>query len=372
MQDRVHQLLNTLDPTRHRIVFQCVIGGLGLLLLLALLSFMLLARQALSAQTVNRAAVVVVFGNGNSQKHCVEFSEDELSGLDLLERAGFNPSVDASNAMGVAICKIGRNGCNYPNQNCFCECQGAECVYWSYWIGDAGGNWKYSGMGTSNRLVRNGDIDGWVWGVGTTSGASPPPAITFEQVCGAQTGNATPTETATTSPTETPTVTTVPPTATTAPPTATLTATSVSPTFTLTPSPTLAWTETRLPTITGEATATRFVPTPRIAQNSAPPPTLPPEPTPEWVPTPFEEQNLPLPTGTRLPTRVAIGQSNSVNATRAAEELELAEQAQTQAEEKAQLRHTLSGIVLVGGLLVGGAGLVVLLAGTGWYMMRRR
>lgn len=371
MKYKVLHLLEAFDPTRHRVVFQFVVGGLGLLLLVLLLGFSLLVREALSAQTVNRAAVVVVFGNGNTQKRCIEFTEDQISGMELLDRTGLDVSVDASNAMGVAVCKIGRNGCNYPSQNCFCECQGAECLYWSYWTGDAGGDWTYSGMGTSNRALRDGDIDGWVWGVGTTSSASPPPAITFEQVCGVTVGKATVTPTATEIPTETLT-------ATSAPATATFTATSVSPTVTRTPTQSLTPTETRTPTIAGEATATRVVPTRRIQQNSAPQPTPPPEPTLEFEPTPFIEENQPLEqqaTSTRpprTPTRVAILSSQSANATRAAEEMELAEQAQAEADAEAANRHMLSGIVLVGGLLVGGAGLIVLLAGAGWYVMRRR
>lgn len=365
MKSRVLHLLEKVDPNRHRVVFQFLVGGVGLLLLLSLLAFSLMVRQALSAQTINRAAIVVVYESGNTFQKCVEFTGDEISGLDVLTQTGLDVVVDASNAIGVAVCKIRKNGCDFPGESCFCKCQGAQCKYWSYWSGDARGNWTYSSMGTANRMLHNGDIDGWVWGVGTTSNASPPPAITFEQVCGAAAGKATMTPTATEAPTDTPTATSAP-----------ATATSVSPTVTRTPTLSLTPTLTRTPTLPGEATTVRAAPTRRIVQNSAPQPTRPPEPTQEFVPTPFIEENQPLDqraTPTRAPallTRVAILSSQSANATRAAQELEMAQAAD--AQTAIVDRHLLSGIALVGGMLVGGAGLIVLLAGAGWYVMRRR
>lgn len=369
MKSQILLLLDKVDPNRHRVAFQFLVGGIGLLLLLALLAFSLLVHRALAAQTVNRAAIVVVFESGNTFQKCVEFTGDEISGLSMLEDTGLDLVVDATNAIGVAVCKIRKNGCDFPGEGCFCKCQGGPCKYWSYWSGDARGNWTYASMGTANRTLHNGDIDGWVWGVGTTSNASPPPAITFEQVCGAQAGKATMTPTATEAPTDTPT-------ATSAPATATFTVTSVSPTVTRTPTLSLTPTWTRTPTLLSEPTIVRTEPTRRIQQNSVPQATRPPEPTQEFVPTPFIEENEPLaPRATpirppALLTRVAILSSQATNATRAAEELEMAQAAE--AESAIIDRHLISGIALVGGILVGGTGLIVLLAGAGWYVMRRR
>lgn len=369
MKSQILHVLEKVDPNRHRVVFQFLVGGIGLLLLLTLLAFSLMLHRALAAQTVNRAAIVVVFASGTTFQKCVEFTGDEISGLSMLEDTGLDLVVDASNLIGVAVCKIRTNGCDFPGESCFCKCQGGPCKYWSYWSGDASGKWTYASMGTANRMLRNGDIDGWVWGVGTISNASPPPAITFEQVCGAQTGKATMTPTATEAPTNTST-------ATSAPATATFTATSVSPTVTWTATLSLTPTLTRTPTLTAEATTVQVAPTRRIQQNSVPQPTRPPEPTQEFVPTPFIEENQPLEpraTPTRasaLLTRVAIMSSKSANATRAAEELEMAQAAE--AEPAVIDRHLISGIALVGGMLVGATGLIVLLAGAGWYVMRRR
>jgi len=368
MKVRVLYLLQTFDPARHRVAFQFLIGGLGLLLLTSLLGLSLMLREALSAQTVNRVAIVVVFESGNTHQQCVEFTGDEISGLDVLQQTGLDLVVDASNQIGVAVCKIRRNGCDFPAENCFCKCQGEKCQYWSYWNADPRGDWTYAGKGTSNRMLHNGDIDGWVWGLGTQTGANPPPAINFDQVCGAIT-KPTITPSPTTPPTETLTATAAPATATPTNPLPTATRTT---TVTYTPS------VTRTPSLTGEATSTRFVPTRQVQSQSAPRATRPPEPTQEFIPTPYIEENQPLElqaTSTpppRVPTRVSILSSRSANATRAAEELEMAEQAQSQADEQANMRHLLSGIALVGGLLVGGAGLIVVLAGGAWYLLRRR
>lgn len=146
--------------------------------------------------------------------------------------------MDASNAIGVAVCRIDHEGCTYPSQPCFCQCQGSPCIYWSYWR-LASGTWKYSSVGASSAFVRNGDVDGWVWGSGAVSGATPPPAVTFDQVCAPSTATATRTSTATKppptntlSPTNTPvrlTATAAPPTNTFLPPSRTLTVSNVKP-----------------------------------------------------------------------------------------------------------------------------------------------
>lgn len=138
------------------------------------------------AQGPNRAGLVVVYANGQVSTQCVEFSEPSISGYEVLMRAGLNVSIDASNSMGVAICRIGNDGCNYPQQPCFCQCtdlSGAvPCLYWSYWHLQ-GNTWQYSGMGASNHQVAHGDVEGWVWGSGVMGGGNPPPGVTFEQLC---------------------------------------------------------------------------------------------------------------------------------------------------------------------------------------------
>ena len=152
---------------------------------LAIVAFAAVLPGASSAQMSgpNRAGLVIAHGNGETIKRCVEFAESQITGLELLQRAGLNLNVDASNAIGVSVCSIDSEGCTYPDQACFCQCQGSPCVYWSYWHLTADNAWQYSNMGTANNALHNGDVDGWIWGAGTTSSANPPPQVTFDEIC---------------------------------------------------------------------------------------------------------------------------------------------------------------------------------------------
>lgn len=182
---------------------------LGLVSLISLLGLLSLA--AAQADGPNRAGLIVA-NDGNVIKKCVEFSEDEINGYDMLKRAGLELNVDASGGMGAAICRIDGTGCSYPEENCFCRCQGADCRFWIYWHLD-GGDWQFSGLGASNTRVRHGDVEGWIWGEGSpNTGGAQPPRVTFEEIC-AEPPTATPSPTATDMPTATP----VPPAATATP-----------------------------------------------------------------------------------------------------------------------------------------------------------
>lgn len=309
-----------------------------------------------TAERVKHAGVVVQFGSGQVENKCVEFNEGSLSGLELLDRAGFDTKVDAGNAMGVAVCKIGKDGCNFPTKPCFCQCQGESCTYWSYWR-MVDGAWQYQANGASNTANHNGDLEGWVWGAGTTSSATPPQLTSFEQVCAvaAVTETITPTvatATATVTETGTPTQTR----------TKTLTPTR---TQTLTPTPSLTPT-TRPPTTTRLFIATNPPrPTARSVAQARPTnspvveiATEPPPPTETETPRPT------LPPTKRPPTRVAIN-SGSGNAPNNGAETEV------QHEADARTGRVL-GLVLLGGIGVAGVGLFALVGGLIWYVYRRR
>lgn len=140
------------------------------------------------AQTTNQAALVVRHGAGQVETRCVEFSEPQITGYDLLARAGFDVSVDAM-GLGAAVCAINGTGC--PANNCFCQCSGASCQYWSYWH-QANGSWDYSMVGASSYPVTNGVVEGWSWGPGSVTQAIAPPLLTFEQICAAPVENTPP------------------------------------------------------------------------------------------------------------------------------------------------------------------------------------
>lgn len=179
----------------------------GFLSLICLFGFLSLI--AAQADSPNRAGLIVAH-DGKVIKKCVEFSEEEINGYELLRRAGLELNVDANSGMGAAICRIDGTGCSYPEENCFCQCQGAGCRFWIYWH-LANGGWQFSGLGASNASVRHGDVQGWIWGEGSpNTGGMQPPLVIFEEIC-------TEPPPAPPSPTALPTDTPVPPTATAAP-----------------------------------------------------------------------------------------------------------------------------------------------------------
>lgn len=134
-----------------------------------------------TAQDDARAGLVIVHGDGSVMTRCVSFDPPSLSGAELLVRSGIDLAMEAG-AMGAAICRINGEGCNFPQEACFCQCEGTPCRYWSYWRLQEGA-WVYSNLGAGNTTVRNGDVEGWRWGIGTAQTAEPPPLLTFEDIC---------------------------------------------------------------------------------------------------------------------------------------------------------------------------------------------
>ena len=151
--------------------------------LLLLLMLPLLVVPALgSAQGTNRAGVVVVSGNGEVHTACVSFAEPSIGGLELLEQSGLDVTMQLAGGNGT-VCSIAGEGCIFPRETCFCQCQGGgACRYWSYWH-LAGGGWQYATAGAPGYRVQPGGVDGWVWGAGDSDQAVQPPAVSFDAIC---------------------------------------------------------------------------------------------------------------------------------------------------------------------------------------------
>lgn len=125
-------------------------------------------------------AVIVDYGNGQVASRCVSFTEESITGYEALQRTGLPVDTDFQTG-GAAVCRIDGQGC--PSEDCFCSCRGGgECKYWSYWHlnNDV---WNYSSAGSSIYRVYDGAVDGWVWGLGSVTQASPPPLMSFDEVC---------------------------------------------------------------------------------------------------------------------------------------------------------------------------------------------
>jgi hypothetical protein len=132
-----------------------------------------------SADSPIRVGLYVQFQDGSTFTQCVEVDAPEATGLDVLRQSGLGFIFEPGGGMGTTICKIGETGCDYPGEDCFCQCLGNPCQYWTYWY-EAEGQWKYSPLGISSRVVEDGDVEGWVWGSGQEA---PPAEILAEDMC---------------------------------------------------------------------------------------------------------------------------------------------------------------------------------------------
>jgi hypothetical protein len=150
-------------------------------------------------QEPNHAGLVVQFPDGRVETACIAFSEDELTGADLLGRSDLPTILDYSTGLGAKVCKISDTGCNYPGEDCWCQCQGSPCAYWNYWL-LKNGQWAYSPLGAGSRRLGNGDVDGWAWGDG-----QQPPRISLDEICQREVEATEATALAFTSPLKTPT-----------------------------------------------------------------------------------------------------------------------------------------------------------------------
>jgi hypothetical protein len=154
---------------------------IGLIIIFA--SVALLPALARTQDNPNRAGLVVQYGDGQVETACVAFAEEQISGLELLTRAGI-PHIAQQSGGSAAICKIRGDGCDYPAEDCFCKREGLGSVYWAYHlrVDDA---WRYSNQGVSSVQVQNGDVQGWAWGMGDSDQGVQPPALSFVQICDA-------------------------------------------------------------------------------------------------------------------------------------------------------------------------------------------
>lgn len=165
-------------------------------LAVAVMALAALVAPADAVDEPHRAGLLIVHSGDRVSQRCIEFSEEMIDGLSLLQRSGLDLNVDATGSAGVAVCRIDNEGCAFPDQPCFCECLGANCIYWSYWRLTAGGEWQYANIGAASSIVSDRDVEAWVWGAGNSAG-SLLPVVSFDEICAPAAPTATPTMTAT-------------------------------------------------------------------------------------------------------------------------------------------------------------------------------
>lgn len=156
------------------------------ILLLPLIGLTVLLTVPISAQDQTVRVGLVIKGQGGQvSTYCLTLTPDHANGLDALRATSLDISAQIG-ALGAAVCRIQTVGCSYPAETCFCQCQGNQCNYWSYFYQDTDRRWLYSGIGPSTRKLKTGDVDGWLWNEGkdlTPVGGLPD--LSFDTICSA-------------------------------------------------------------------------------------------------------------------------------------------------------------------------------------------
>lgn len=148
---------------------------LGALVVLAMLAALVFSPSASAADT-NAAGLVVRHGDGRLVYVYVEFTEPEINGMELLTRSGLATEVTSFSGLGTAVCSLDGEGC--PSDDCFCQSDDNPSSYWQYLSRRPDGTWNLEMNGPDNRVVRDGDVDGWSWA------ADDPqlPAISLDEI----------------------------------------------------------------------------------------------------------------------------------------------------------------------------------------------
>jgi hypothetical protein len=142
------------------------------------------------ARAAGAAGIVIRHSNGRLVYALVPLAGNGMTGAEALQKSGLGLNVSVGGSFGVAVCTIDGEGCQSPKEDCFCKSYGDPALYWHYYQRNSDGSWRTSGIGAGNRVLHDGDVDGWSW----TGGDSNLPPVTLEQIAGAvQSTNATPT-----------------------------------------------------------------------------------------------------------------------------------------------------------------------------------
>ena len=110
---------------------------------------------------------------------CVEFAQEAIGGLALLQMAGVSsgqpPQIYDWGGGAYTVCQLDRQPQTVPDR-CFGPMSGPN---WSDWS-QTGNGWVARSTGVSGYTVRDGDVEAWSYSVGT---GSRPPLVSFGQVC---------------------------------------------------------------------------------------------------------------------------------------------------------------------------------------------
>ncbi len=141
---------------------------LWLLLSLAVLLAALLLHPAptLADGELHHAGLIVRDGEGRITYAWVPFPEEEIDGVQLLERSGIPVVTVNFGALGEGVCSIAGQGCGVTEcRRNVCQASAADAPYWQYFQqnDDDPGIWTWQVLGPSAAKVEDGEVFGWSW-----------------------------------------------------------------------------------------------------------------------------------------------------------------------------------------------------------------
>jgi hypothetical protein len=139
------------------------------------------APPAFCADEGPRAVLVVDRENGAAPlRMCVGLPDEEVSGIKLIKLANAQYGLQYRLGHGgAAVCQLANVPAGTPPNDCLRQGD----PFWGYWRGDGGG-WQWSGSGAAATEVRDGDVDGWSFGMGNDGSSHPqPPSTRASDVC---------------------------------------------------------------------------------------------------------------------------------------------------------------------------------------------
>ncbi len=141
---------------------------------MSLLAALGIAQHQAHAGGLHHAALVIEHGSGRLITRCVSFLEDQITGIQLIQRAGVEYQTQQFGGLGSAVCQLDGEPQPVPG-----NCLGTG-AYWQYFHRTPSG-WVPSAGGASSATLRDGDADGWHYATGA---AQLPASVSFASVCG--------------------------------------------------------------------------------------------------------------------------------------------------------------------------------------------
>jgi len=123
---------------------------------------------------VHVAGVIVDYGDGTVSYAWIPFTDDKLTGLDLLRKSGLPLLTIGFGGLGDGVCKIETTGCDVSAcRKRLCQTADRTSPYWQYLRRGSDGLWKTQALGGSGSTVHNGDVDLWIWAPGDSQPTTP-------------------------------------------------------------------------------------------------------------------------------------------------------------------------------------------------------